>query len=406
MRMRMGRIALATATLATTAGAAGAPNAVPNPPAISSKSFLLMDADTRHIVAELDSNTPLPPASLTKIMTSYVTASELAAGRVKANDEVPVSVKAWRTGGSKMFIREGTTVSLEDLLRGIVIQSGNDASVAVAEYIGGDENGFANMMNAHAEELGLENSRFVNATGLPDDGHYSSTRDMAVLTAELIARYPDHYAMYRERSFEYGGIRQANRNRLLWRDKSADGVKTGLTDAAGYCLVASARRDGTRFIVATMGARTDNARFSDAQKLLAYGFRYYESQSLYDADEVVATRRVWYGVTDSVTARVREPVRVTIPRGRFKDLDAVVDLPAHLEAPVAAAEPIGFVRITLAGEVLAEAPLTADIGVEEAGVFSKMGDWFYLLFRDLLGLADTLPDAIDGAPGAEARPAP
>lgn len=406
MRMRMGRIALATATLATTAGAAGAPNAVPNPPAISSKSFLLMDADTRHVVAELDSNTPLPPASLTKIMTSYVTASELAAGRVKANDEVPVSVKAWRTGGSKMFIREGTTVSLEDLLRGIVIQSGNDASVAVAEYIGGDENGFANMMNAHAEELGLENSRFVNATGLPDDGHYSSTRDMAVLTAELIARYPDHYAMYRERSFEYGGIRQANRNRLLWRDKSADGVKTGLTDAAGYCLVASARRDGTRFIVATMGARTDNARFSDAQKLLAYGFRYYESQSLYDADEVVATRRVWYGVTDSVTARVREPVRVTIPRGRFKDLDAVVDLPAHLEAPVAAAEPIGFVRITLAGEVLAEAPLTADIGVEEAGVFSKMGDWFYLLFRDLLGLADTLPDAIDGAPGAEARPAP
>ena len=406
MRMRMGRIALATATLATTAGAAGAPNAVPNPPAISSKSFLLMDADTRHVVAELDSNTPLPPASLTKIMTSYVTASELAAGRVKANDEVPVSVKAWRTGGSKMFIREGTTVSLEDLLRGIVIQSGNDASVAVAEYIGGDENGFANMMNAHAEELGLENSRFVNATGLPDDGHYSSTRDMAVLTAELIARYPDHYAMYRERSFEYGGIRQANRNRLLWRDKSADGVKTGLTDAAGYCLVASARRDGTRFIVATMGARTDNARFSDAQKLLAYGFRYYESQSLYDADEVVATRRVWYGVTDSVTARVREPVRVTIPRGRFKDLDAVVDLPAHLEAPVAAAEPIGFVRITLAGEVLAEAPLTADIGVEEAGVFSKMGDWFYLLFRDLLGLADTLPDAINGAPGAEARPAP
>ena len=404
--MRMWRIALASAALATTAGAAGAPNTVPNPPAISSKSFILMDADTRHVVAELDSNKPLPPASLTKIMTSYVAASELAAGRVKANDEVPVSVKAWRTGGSKMFIREGTTVSLENLLRGIVIQSGNDASVAVAEYIGGDENGFANMMNAHAEELGLANSQFTNATGLPDDNHYSSTRDMAVLTAELIARHPDHYAMYRERSFEYGGIRQANRNRLLWRDKSADGVKTGLTDAAGYCLVASARRDGTRFIVATMGARTDDARFSDAQKLLAYGFRYYESQSLYDADEVVATRRVWYGVTDSVTARVREPVRVTIPRGRFKDLDAVVDLPAHLEAPVAAAEPIGFVRITLAGEVLAEAPLTADIGVEEAGVFSKMGDWFYLLFRDLLGLADTLPDATGGAPGAEARSAP
>ena len=404
--MRMWRIALASAALATTAGAAGAPNTVPNPPAISSKSFILMDADTRHIVAELDSNKPLPPASLTKIMTSYVAASELAAGRVKANDEVPVSVKAWRTGGSKMFIREGTTVSLENLLRGIVIQSGNDASVAVAEYIGGDENGFANMMNAHAEELGLANSQFTNATGLPDDNHYSSTRDMAVLTAELIARHPDHYAMYRERSFEYGGIRQANRNRLLWRDQSADGVKTGLTDAAGYCLVASARRDGTRFIVATMGARTDDARFSDAQKLLAYGFRYYESQSLYDADEVVATRRVWYGVTDSVTARVREPVRVTIPRGRFKDLDAVVDLPAHLEAPVAAAEPIGFVRITLAGEVLAEAPLTADIGVEEAGVFSKMGDWFYLLFRDLLGLADPLPDATGGAPGAEARSAP
>lgn len=365
----------------------GQTNRVPPVPSVSSKSYILMAADTRRVLAERDADKSLPPASLTKIMTSYVVAAELAAGRVGLADEVPISVKAWRTGGSKMFVREGTAVPLADLLRGIVIQSGNDASVAVAEYIGGDEEGFAGMMNAHAKELGLANSHFVNATGLPDANHYASARDLAVLAAELITRHPAHYAMYAERSFEYGGIKQRNRNRLLWRDRSADGVKTGLTDAAGYCLVASAKREGTRFIAATLGAESDDMRFRDAQKLLAWGFRYFESQTLYDAGEVLATRPVWYGVEESLTATARDAVRVTMPRGRYEDLQAFVDMPADLEAPVAADAHLGMVRVSLDGEALAEVPLLADRAVAEAGALARIGDWFSLFFRDLLGLA-------------------
>ena len=376
------------------AAASGAPSIIPDAPPISAKSYILMDADTGHVLAERDSGNPLPPASLTKIMTSFVAANEIAAGRVALDDDVPISVKAWRTGGSKMFVREGTSVKLEDLLRGIVIQSGNDASVAVAEYIGGDEDGFANMMNAHAKELGMGASRFVNATGLPDDGHHSSARDLALLSAALIRRYPEHYRMYAERSFKYGDIEQPNRNRLLWRDKSVDGVKTGLTDAAGYCLVASAERDGTRFIASVMGAQTNDARFQDAQKLLAYGFRYFESQPLYGPDDVLASAEVWYGVADMLDIGVSEALRLTFPRGRYDDLDAAIDLPRHLEAPIDAGEELGALRLTLDGEVLAEAPLVAKAAIAEAGFFSRAGDGIALFFRDLLGMS---PDEQDDA---------
>ena len=399
MRPATSTISLLAFAWGLSALAQPAADLVPDAPQVSSKGYILMAADTRVVLAERDSDTPLPPASLTKIMTSFVAASELAAGRVRLDDEVPISVKAWRTGGSKTFVREGTKVRLEDLLRGIVIQSGNDASVALAEFIGGDEEGFANMMNAHAEELGLSASRFVNSTGLPDDGHHASARDMAVLAAELIARHPEHYAMYSERSFEYGGINQPNRNRLLWRDQSADGVKTGLTAAAGYCLVASAKRDGTRFIAVTMGAETDDARFRDAQKLLAWGFRYFETLTLYDAGEVVAERPVWYGKEDTVTATVREAVRVTIPRGRHEALSAALDLP-RLEAPIAAGIQVGVARVSLDDEIVATVPLLADAAVEEAGAFAKLGDWFYLLFHDLLGLGEE--EAQAGAESAAA----
>ena len=399
MRPATSTISLLALAWGLSALAQPAADLVPDAPQISSKGYILMAADTRVVLAERDSDTPLPPASLTKIMTSFVAASELAAGRVRLDDEVPISVKAWRTGGSKTFVREGTKVRLEDLLRGIVIQSGNDASVALAEFIGGDEEGFANMMNAHAEELGLSASRFVNATGLPDDGHHASARDMAVLAAELIARHPEHYAMYSERSFEYAGINQPNRNRLLWRDQSADGVKTGLTAAAGYCLVASAKRDGTRFIAVTMGAETDDARFRDAQKLLAWGFRYFETLTLYDAGEVVAERPVWYAEVDTVTATVREAVRVTIPRGRHEALSAALDLP-RLEAPIAAGVQVGVARVSLDDEIVATVPLLADAAVEEAGAFAKLGDWFYLLFHDLLGLGEE--EAQAGAESAAA----
>ena len=397
--MKASWIAVGTLVCAAATPAVAA-RLVPDVPPISSKGYILMDADTRDVIAERDSDTPLPPASLTKIMTSYVAAGEVAAGRARLDDEVPISVKAWRTGGSKTFVREGTKVRLEDLLRGIIIQSGNDASVALAEFIGGDEDGFANMMNTQAREIGMAASHFTNATGLPDDGHYASARDLAVLAAELIRRYPDHYAMYAERSFKYGDIKQPNRNRLLWRDKTVDGVKTGLTDAAGYCLVASALRDGTRFIAVTMGAETDNARFGDAQKLLAYGFRYFETQQIFGAGEVVATRPVWYGETDTITATVRDAVLVTLPRGRRADLQAVVDVPADVEAPIDAGEQLGIVRVTLDGETLAQVPLLADAAIAQAGVFARFGDWMQLLLRDLLGLSGD--DAADAEQPAEA----
>ncbi|MYD99170.1 MAG: D-alanyl-D-alanine carboxypeptidase [Gammaproteobacteria bacterium] len=387
---------IASALLAGAVGATStfaATGVIPEPPPIASKSHILMDAETLTVMSEHDADAPLPPASLTKIMTSYVAASELASGRIATDDDVPISVKAWRTGGSKMFVREGTTVKLIDLLRGIVIQSGNDASVAVAEYIGGGEDAFADMMNHEARALGMPSTRFVNSTGLPDDGHHSSARDMAKLSAALIKRFPDHYRLYAEKSFQYGEIErpQYNRNKLLWRDKSVDGVKTGLTEAAGYCLVASALRDGTRLIAVVMGAESDEQRNRDAQKLLAYGFRYFQTRELFGADALVASPQVWYGTVDSVDVTLREPVRVTVPRGNAGNVEAVVDLPQDLEAPIATGDIVGTLRVALEGEVLLERPLVARTEVPEAGFFEKLWDGIRLMFKNLF--SDDSPDA-------------
>ena len=384
--LKLGR-PFATALLLTCATGYGAPNIVPDPPSISAKSYVLMDGQTRRILSERDGDEPLPPASLTKIMTSFVVAAELAAGRISLDDQVPISVKAWRTGGSKMFVREGTEVALADLLRGIIIQSGNDASVAVAEYIGGAEDAFADMMNIYAKELGMSATRFVNATGLPDDGHYSSAKDLSILAAALIERFPEHYRMYSEKSFQYGEIErpQPNRNRLLWRDKSVDGVKTGLTGAAGYCLVASALRDGTRVIATVMGALSDEDRMRDAQKLLAYGFRYFETHDLYDAGESLATPRVWYGTVDKVAVGIDRPIRLTVPRGRYDELNAVLDVPDEIEAPIALGDPLGTVRITLDDETLVERPLVAQAVVPEAGFFARRGDDIKRFMSGLFG---------------------
>ena len=378
----------------------GAPAIVPDPPSISANSYILMDGHTRTVLAERDSDEPLPPASLTKIMTSYVAAAELAAGRIALDDQVPISVKAWRTQGSKMFVREGTEVSLSDLLRGIIVVSGNDASVAVAEYIAGAEDAFADMMNLHAKDLGMTMTRFVNASGLPDDGHYSSAKDMAILSTALIERYPEHYLMYSEKSFQYGEIErpQVNRNRLLWRDQSVDGVKTGMTEAAGYCLVASALREGTRLVAAVMGAENDEDRLRDTQKLLAYGFRYFETHDLYSGDETLDTPRVWYGIAEEVAVGIDDPIRLTVPRGRYEDLSAVLDIPDDIEAPIAVGDVLGVVRVSLDDEILAERSLLAQKAVAEAGFFSRRGDDFARFFDGLFGDSD---DAAESAEPAE-----
>ena len=355
------------------------------PPDIAARGYVLMDADTLQVLAERDGDVTLPPASLTKIMTSFVAAAELESGRISLTDQVPVSVNAWRTQGSRMFIREGTEVSLDDLLHGIIIQSGNDASVAVAEYIAGAEDAFAGMMNDHAARIGMVNTHFANSTGLPNEAQHSTARDMALLTRALIRRFPDHYAIYSQRQFKYNDIEQPNRNRLLWRDRTVDGVKTGHTDAAGYCLVASAERNGMRLISALMGAETEPIRVRETQKLLQYGFRYFETRKLYDADAPLQAAEVWYGEAKEVAIGVAEPIFATIQRGRYDELEATLDLPRALEAPIAIGQQFGELRVTLDDELIASAPLIAQEAVAQSGFFSRMFEGVYLFFKEFIG---------------------
>ena len=370
------------ACMLTAAVQAAAP-IIPPPPQVAASSYLLMDADTGRILVEENANEPLPPASLTKIMTSYLAAVELEAGRVRHADQVPISVKAWRAPGSRMFVREGTEVSFEDLLRGMIIQSGNDASIALAEHIAGSEDAFASMMNQQAAELGMVNSNFLNATGLPAEGHLTSAWDLAQLAVALINRFPEHYGYYSERSFTFNDIEQPNRNRLLWRDKTVDGMKTGHTEAAGYCLVASSLRDGMRLISVVMGTASENARMQESQKLLSYGFRYFETQMLYDAGVPLKTARIYYGATEELELGLTEPVNVTIPRGSYDDLSAELVIPNTLEAPVPEGAELGELVLTLGDEEVHRAPLVALGAIEEAGVFSRLADWVSLFFADL-----------------------
>ncbi len=357
---------------------------IPPPPAVAASSYLLIDADTQEVLVEHNIHEPLSPASLTKIMTTYLAAVEVEAGRIKLSDQVPVSVKAWQTGGSKMFIREGTTVSLEDLLRGIIIQSGNDASVAVAEHIAGSEGAFADMMNQQAQQLGMVDSQFQNATGLPEEGHFTTAWDLALLTRSMIRRFPEHYAMYSEPSFEYNDIKQPNRNRLLLRDRTVDGVKTGHTEAAGYCLVASALRGNMRLISVVMGTDSDEARMRESQKLLSYGFRYFETQRLYQAGVPLKTADLWYGEADQVELGVNEDVHVTIPRGHYENLQAELVIPKVLEAPLDAGVEVGELQLRLGDRTVRTVPLVTLTPAAEGGLFSRLGDAVYLFFSNLL----------------------
>ena len=374
---------LAVAGLAALPSHAAAP-IIPPPPDIAASSYLLIDASSEKVLVEYNAHEQNPPASLTKIMTSYLAEQEIAAGRVSPEDEVLVSVNAWRTGGSKMFIREGTRVSVDDLLKGIIIQSGNDASVALAEHIGGSEDAFANMMNQQAAVLGMRNTHFKNSTGLPNSEHYSSAWDLALLTRDLIERFPEHYAVYSQRSYSYNDIDQPNRNKLLWRDRTVDGVKTGFTNSAGYCLVASAVRQGMRLISVVMGTDSDQARMRESQKLLSYGFRYYETQALYEANVTLKEQELYYAETDTVSLGVAEEVVLTFPRGYYKDIEAELVVPKVVEAPLASGDEVGELKLRLHGETIYEAPLIALQAAPEAGVFSRMGDFVALFFEQLL----------------------
>ena len=355
---------------------------IPAAPQLQATGYLLIDATNGEVLVEQNADQPLPPASLTKMMTAYIAEREIAEGRISFDDKVPVSIKAWKTGGSRMFIREGTEVRLEDLLRGIVIQSGNDASVAVAEYIAGSEDVFADVMNQTAVGLGMTNTQFKNSTGLPQDGHYTTAKDLGILAARTIADFPETYAIYKEKNFTYNGIKQANRNSLLFRDPSVDGLKTGHTEEAGYCLVASAERDGFRLVSVVMGTASEKAREQETTKLLQYGFRYFSGQTVFAAGQPLpeSARKVWFGESEMVELAPTEPLYVTLPLGRESAIQATLDAPNTLDAPLEAGALVGNVKIMLGERILAESPVAVAEAVPEGGFFKRMIDFVLRLF--------------------------
>lgn len=357
---------------------------IPAPPQLAASSWILMDANSGRILAEHNSDERLPPASLTKLMTAYLVERELDRGTINLTDMVNISENAWRTGGSKMFIEVGDRVSVDNLLHGIIIVSGNDASVAMAEHLAGGEAPFADLMNQHATRLGMNDTNFMNATGLPHENHYSTAHDMARLSRHIINDYPEHYEIYSQRNFSFGGIDQPNRNRLLWRDPSVDGLKTGWTTEAGYCLVSSAQRDGMRLISVVMGTSSDEARAQESQKLLSYGFRFYETMKLYERGAVLATPRVWGGDTNELRVGVDEEVFMTLPRNRNEELRARLNLGADLQAPVAVGDNVGTLEVYLGEEMVGERQLVALENIEEGGLFKRLFDQVQRFFSNLI----------------------
>lgn len=358
---------------------------IPSPPSINASSYLLMDAHSGKIIINHNAEQPIPPASLTKIMTSYVTEYELEQGNITLDDQVPISIKAWRKGGSKMYIKEGTKVRLEDLLRGIIIQSGNDASIAVAEYIAGSEDAFADLMNKHAQRLGMTHTHFVNATGWPAENHHSSAYDLAILSQALIRDFPQHYSLYAEKSFSYNGITQPNRNTLLkWSDK-VDGIKTGHTEEAGYCLVASAEDNGMRLITVVTGTGSDRARAQESQKMLTYGFRFFETQQAYQSHTVITDTPIWKGAADEVALIAENDIVLTYPRGQYSQISQHIEVKKNIVAPLVKGTQLGTIEFKLGEAIIASYPLLAQDNIEQGGLISRMLDTIRLFF---IGLFD------------------
>ncbi|MGB5490272.1 MAG: D-alanyl-D-alanine carboxypeptidase family protein [Woeseiaceae bacterium] len=333
---------------------------VPAPPIIGAKSYLILDARTGHELASLNPDTALAPASLTKLMTTYVVFAALQQGQISLQDEVTVSEKAWRTQGSRMFIEVGSRVTIEDLVAGMIVQSGNDASVALAEHVAGTESVFAELMNQYAAKLGMLSSHFVNATGLPAESHVSTARDLTTLARALIGDFPEYYGRWHSmKEFTYNGIKQSNRNSLLWRDDSVDGLKTGHTDDAGYCLVASAVRENMRVVSAVMGTSSSKARTDGSQALINYAFRFFETRLLFKAGEEITTARVWKSANETASFGVLEDLYITVRRGTYDELESTLDIPAIIEAPIAAGQPVAELKIRFGDEELLSTPLRA-----------------------------------------------
>ena len=357
---------------------------VPKAPKLNLSSYILIEASTNTVIAEFNSDNQIAPASMTKVMSGYVIADQIANGSISLDDKVLISEKAWKTGGSKMFIEAGKRVSVKDLLSGIIIQSGNDATIAMAEYVAGSEEGFVDFMNAYASEMGLTNSLFQNSTGFSDPNHFTSAKDLAKLTQALINNFPDHYATYKEKEFTFSGIRQLNRNKLLWRDDSVDGVKTGHTDSAGFCLISSAQRNDMRLIAVVAGSESENERLIASQRLLEYGFRFYATQKLVSQEIKVTTAKVWGGKTNEVALGSTKDIYLTLPRSEFKNIKANYQFNNNLQAPIEIGQMIGSIEFTSNDRVVLSAPLVAIETVEAKGFFgmlwSRLVYWITSLF--------------------------
>jgi D-alanyl-D-alanine carboxypeptidase (penicillin-binding protein 5/6) len=360
--------------LIATARAENTEIATPAAPTIAASGYILMNHNTGMVLAENNADVKLAPASLTKIMSVYVVFREIANGHLHLDDLVTISQKAWQTPGSRMFIEVGNQIKVEDLLKGVIIQSGNDASVALAEHIAGDEATFANMMNQHAQRLGMKNSHFEDSNGLPIENHYTTARDLAILTQALVKEFPEYYRWFSQKEFTFNNIVQHNRNQLLSRDETVDGVKTGFTDAAGYCLVASALRNDMRLISVVMGASSPNARANENQNLLNYGFRFFESHKLYQGKSSLAEARIWKGDTKNIQLGLAEDLYASIPRGHYNDLKAAIVIDKKITAPVKEGTKLGAVNVTLKDEVIATKDLIALKTVEQGNIIQRLYD--------------------------------
>jgi D-alanyl-D-alanine carboxypeptidase (penicillin-binding protein 5/6) len=353
---------------------------IPKAPEMSGNAYVLMDYDTGQILVAKNADLQVPPSSLTKMMTSYVLSDEVTKGNVSYQDKVTISKNAWAKnfpGSSLMFIEVGTEVLLEDLKRGVIISSGNDASVAVAEHIAGSEQGFAELMNHHAKTLGMNNTYFINSNGLPDENHVTTAHDMAILAQALIRDFPDDYEVYKEKEFTYNGIRQYNRNSLLWdRSMNVDGVKTGHTEAGGYSLVASATRDNMRLISVVLGTNSKSARKQQNKRLLNFGFRFYETVEPVRPGQILHSQRVWYGEKENLSLGLNQTILLTIPRGDGDKLKAKFSIEGELEAPIEKGQIIGTVFFELEGKKVKELPLVALEAIAEAGMWSQFTDYF------------------------------
>ena len=378
--MKIKSIALVLALVFTSANVKAESLPIPAPPKFDATSYVLMDFGSGAVLAEHNPRERVDPASITKIMTAYVVYKALAANDAHLEDQVTISEKAWRSIGSRMFIEVGNKILLEDLLLGLIIQSGNDASVALAEHVGGTEEAFADIMNAQAKRLGLKDTHFINATGLPDPEHYTTAHDIALLSRAMIKEFPEEYKRYAQKEFTFNGIKQYNRNRLLWRDGAVDGIKTGHTEAAGYCLAASAVRNDMRLISVVMGATSEKSRSVNSQALLNYGFRYYESHKLYKAGETLVEQRMWKGESKLIQLGLDEDLYVTIPRGQYENLKASMNIESDIVAPIDQGDQVGTVKVTFKGEEYLGKPLVALQANPIGGLWRRIVDFCLQFF--------------------------